>query len=258
MTDLGSFRSGSEPYSSLITRSAVTIEAIGSPVDFSATDHLPWDCGETTAGSTPPAPGRPSARARHSITADSDHPAATADILSWTALDPQPPGPMTRPRILPLEEATMSLLDLPYPSRRAPMVAHRGIVATSQPLAALAGLEVLKDGGNAVDAAIATAAMLTVVEPTSNGIGSDAFALVWDGTRLHGLNGSGRAPAGLTIDRVQAAGHTTMPNRGWLPVTVPGAPRAWRDLHDRFGRLPFEALFEPAITYARDGYPVGP
>ncbi|HLZ08463.1 MAG TPA: gamma-glutamyltransferase, partial [Chloroflexota bacterium] len=110
----------------------------------------------------------------------------------------------------------MNLLDLPYPSRRSPVVSNRGIVATSQPLAALAGLDVLKDGGNAVDAIIATAAMLTVVEPTSNGLGSDAFAIVWDGSKLHGLNGSGRSPASLTIDTVRAAGYATMPTRGWL------------------------------------------
>src|SRR5690349_12152966 len=107
----------------------------------------------------------------------------------------------------------MNLLDLPYPSRRSPVVGRRGIVATSQPQAALAGLDMLKEGGNAVDAAIATAAMLTVVEPTSNGIGSDAFAIVWDGNRLNGLNGSGRAPARLTLDVVRAAGHHTMPSR---------------------------------------------
>jgi gamma-glutamyltranspeptidase/glutathione hydrolase len=152
----------------------------------------------------------------------------------------------------------LNLLDLPYPSRRSPVLSNRGIVATSQPLAALAGLDILKDGGNAVDAIIATAAMLTVVEPTSNGLGSDAFALVWDGSTLHGLNGSGRSPASLTIDAVRAAGHASMPTRGWLPVTVPGAPRAWRDLHDRFGRLTFERLLAPAIATAENGYAVTP
>src|SRR5829696_8208074 len=89
----------------------------------------------------------------------------------------------------------------PYPSRRMPVLAPRGVVATSQPLAAQAGLRMLLAGGNAVDAAIATAAALTVVEPTSNGIGSDAFAIVWDGQRLHGLNASGRSPAAWTRDR---------------------------------------------------------
>lgn len=152
----------------------------------------------------------------------------------------------------------MDLLELPYPSRRVPTVGSHGIVATSQPLAVVAGLETLKAGGNAVDAIIATAATLTVVEPTSNGIGSDAFALVWDGARLHGLNGSGRAPGRLTVDLVRAAGHTTMPARGWLPVTVPGAPRAWRDLHDRFGRLAFGRVLAPAIAIAENGFAVSP
>src|SRR5213082_3473983 len=99
----------------------------------------------------------------------------------------------------------LSLGDFPYPSRRMPVLATRGVVATSEPLAAQAGLAILQHGGNAVDAAIATAIALTVVEPTSNGIGADAFALVWDGARLHGLNGSGRAPAALSIEAVRAA-----------------------------------------------------
>ena len=150
------------------------------------------------------------------------------------------------------------LLDLPYASNRVPLVARRGVVATGQPLAAQAGLAVLRRGGNAVDAAIATAITLTVVEPTSNGIGGDAFALVWDGSRLHGLNGSGRAPGAASAAKIRQAGHATMPTRGWLPVTVPGAPRAWRDLHDRWGKLPFETLFEDALSYAEHGYPLSP
>src|SRR5438552_1267034 len=116
----------------------------------------------------------------------------------------------------------------------------------------------IKAGGNAVDAIVATAAMLTVVEPTSNGIGSDAFAIVWDGTRLQGLNGSGRAPAGLSIEAVRAAGHATVPSRGWIPVTVPGAPRAWHDLHERFGRLAFEQVLAPAIATAEQGFALSP
>jgi gamma-glutamyltranspeptidase/glutathione hydrolase len=152
----------------------------------------------------------------------------------------------------------MNLLDFPYASRRLPVVGHRGIVATSQPLAAIAGLDILKAGGNAVDAIVATATMLAVVEPTSNGIGSDAFALVWDGTQLHGLNGSGRAPATLTVDEVRAHGHQTMPARGWLPVTIPGAPRIWADLHQRFGRLSFEQVLAPAIITAESGFAVSP
>ncbi|MCC6174152.1 MAG: gamma-glutamyltransferase family protein [Chloroflexi bacterium] len=139
-----------------------------------------------------------------------------------------------------------------------PVLATRGAVATSQPLAAQAGLSMLQLGGNAVDAALATAIALTVVEPTSNGIGADAFALVWDGNALHGLNGSGRAPAASTVEAVHAAGFDELPTRGWWPVTVPGAPRAWADLHACFGRLPFRTLFEPAIRYAREGYLVSP
>jgi gamma-glutamyltranspeptidase/glutathione hydrolase len=146
----------------------------------------------------------------------------------------------------------------PYPSRRQPVYAANGVVATSQPLAAQAGLAVLQRGGNAVDAAVATAVTLTVVEPASCGMGGDAFALVWDGSKLHGLNGSGRAPGSLTAETVIRQGHEAMPGKGWLPVTVPGAPAAWRDLHRRFGRLPFAELFETAVTYAESGYPVSP
>ncbi|MFO7899548.1 MAG: gamma-glutamyltransferase family protein [Planctomycetota bacterium] len=143
----------------------------------------------------------------------------------------------------------------PYPSQRMPVLAEN-VVATSQPLAAQAGLRMLLDGGNATDAALAAAIALTVVEPTSNGIGSDAFAIVWDGERLHGLNASGRSPAALTPGHF--AGRTSIPRRGWDPVTVPGAVSAWAELSQRFGRLPFERLFEPAIRYAADGYPVSP
>lgn len=105
----------------------------------------------------------------------------------------------------------MDLSALAEPGRHQPLLAANGMVATSQPLAAAAGLRVLQDGGSAADAAIAMAACLTVVEPCSNGIGSDAFALVWDGARLHGLNGSGRAPSSLTADRLRDAGHATVP-----------------------------------------------
>src|SRR5471030_3321481 len=143
----------------------------------------------------------------------------------------------------------------PYPSQRMPVLAAN-VVATSQPLAAQAGLRMLMQGGNAVDAAVATAIALTVVEPTSNGIGSDAFAIVWDGTNLHGLNASGRSPAGWTADRF--AGLESMPQRGWDTVTVPGAVSAWRALSDRFGVLSFGELFEPAIEYALNGFPVSP
>lgn len=151
---------------------------------------------------------------------------------------------------------------LPYSSRRQPVMAQN-IVAASQPLAAQAGLRMLLKGGNAVDAAIATAIALTVVEPTSNGLGSDAFALVWgekDG-KLHGLNASGRSPAAWNFDHFSHylnEGEGTMPILGWDTVTVPGAVSAWVELSDRFGELSFEELFEPAIHYAKDGFPVSP
>lgn len=142
-----------------------------------------------------------------------------------------------------------------YPSRRS-AVAADNIVATSHPLATQAGLSMMARGGNAVDAALATAITLTVVEPSGNGIGSDAFAILWDGKELHGLNASGRAPSAWTPDRF--AGMERVPFRGWESVTVPGAVSAWVALSERFGKLPFETLFEPAITYAEKGFPVSP
>jgi len=132
----------------------------------------------------------------------------------------------------------------------------RNMVATSQPLAAQAGLQMLVRGGNAVDAALAAAIALAVVEPTSNGIGSDAFAIVWDGKELHGLNGSGRSPRGWSPGRF--TGRNSMPELGWDTVTVPGAVDAWASLSRRFGKLPFADLFEPAIRYAADGFIVSP
>ncbi len=142
----------------------------------------------------------------------------------------------------------------PYTSARSP-VAGDNIVATSQPLAAQAGLQAIRRGGNAVDAAIASAITLTVVEPNNNGVGSDAFALVWDGDELHGLNASGRSPAGWTRERF--ASRSAMPLLGWDTVTVPGAVSAWVALSERFGALPFSDLFEDAIRYAHDGFHVG-
>jgi gamma-glutamyltranspeptidase/glutathione hydrolase len=146
-------------------------------------------------------------------------------------------------------------LGLPYPSRRVPTMG-RQMVATSQPLAAQAGLSVLASGGNAIDAAIAAAAVLTVVEPVMNGIGSDAFALVWDGRRLHGLNGSGRAPARMS--RAHFRGRSQIPALGWDAVTVPGAVHAWATLWRALGSRPFRSLLAPAIRYAREGFPVAP
>ena len=145
--------------------------------------------------------------------------------------------------------------EFPYASRRMPVLAANA-VATSQPLAAQAGLRMLLKGGNAADAALATAITLTVVEPTSNGIGSDAFAIIWDGSQLHGLNASGRSPAAWSPEYF--AHVDAMPQRGWNAVTVPGAVSAWNEVSRRFGKLPFADLFEPAIHYAADGYLVGP
>lgn len=146
----------------------------------------------------------------------------------------------------------------PHPSRRIVNFARKGMVATSQALAAQAGLEMLKKGGNAIDAAIATAACLTVVEPTQNGIGGDAFALIWMKNELHGLNASGPSPANISCEKVLAEGHKEMPRFGWTPVNVPGIPGAWAALSERFGRLPLSEVVKPAVDYAANGYPVSP
>lgn len=143
-----------------------------------------------------------------------------------------------------------------FPSRRNPMYSNRGVVATSQPLAAEAGAEILRKGGNAVDAAVATAATLTVVEPTSNGIGGDAFALVWMKDQLHGLNASGPSPEGITIEKVKSLRHEEMPKFGFTPITVPGVPKAWASLIEKFGNLSLKEVLEPAIRIAEEGYPV--
>lgn len=139
----------------------------------------------------------------------------------------------------------------PYPWPRKPLLAAN-TVATSQPLAAQAGLQMMAAGGTAVDAIVATAITLTLVEPVSNGIGSDAYAIVWDGRRLHGLNASGRSPAAWNLDYF--SGQKAMPVRGWNTVTVPGCVAAWVELHAKWGKLPFKRLFEPAIRYGREGF----
>jgi gamma-glutamyltranspeptidase/glutathione hydrolase len=144
----------------------------------------------------------------------------------------------------------------PYPSRRRVILAHRHAVATSQPLATLAGIEMFLAGGNAIDAAIATAITLTVVEPTANGIGGDAQAIVWDSSQFHGFNGSGKSPATLPLEAFDPLAE--MPDLGWLSVTVPGAVSLWRTLWETWGKLPFEQLFAPAIRHARGGFAVSP
>lgn len=142
-----------------------------------------------------------------------------------------------------------------YPSSRSPICASN-LVASSQPLAVQAGLEALGRGGNAVDAALATAITLTVVEPNNNGLGSDAFCILWDGAQLTGLNASGRAPRSWTRDRF--SGLQQMPELGWESVTVPGAVSAWAALSERYGKLPFAQLFNRAVEYAEEGFQVGP
>ncbi|WP_240415378.1 gamma-glutamyltransferase family protein [Paenibacillus periandrae] len=146
----------------------------------------------------------------------------------------------------------------PYPSQRMVTYGRKGMVATTQPLAAQAGLDILKKGGNAIDAAIATAACLTVVEPNSNSIGGDCFALIWVDGKLHGLNSSGPSPAAITVDKVRDAGHSVMPTYGMVPVTVPGTPAAWAAMSERFGRLSLAEVLQPAIEYAEQGFPVSP
>ncbi|MEY8878517.1 MAG: gamma-glutamyltransferase family protein [Leptothrix sp. (in: b-proteobacteria)] len=146
----------------------------------------------------------------------------------------------------------------PYASTRLPVYA-RNVVSTSHPLAAQAGLRILGQGGNAVDAAVAAAAVMIIVEPCSNGLGSDAFCILWDGQQLHGLNASGRAPAAWDPAYFQAKygqGGRNPPVRGWDSVTVPGAVASWVALSERFGRLPFADLMAPAAEVAERGYAV--
>jgi gamma-glutamyltranspeptidase/glutathione hydrolase len=147
----------------------------------------------------------------------------------------------------------------PFASR-SEVIAQHGMVATSQPLATQIALDVLKRGGSAVDAAIAANAALGLMEPTGSGIGGDLFAIVWDekSRRLHGLNASGRSPEGLTLEYLHSLGLQQIPPTGPLPLSVPGAVDGWYELHGRFGRLPMPELLQPAIDYARHGFPVSP
>ena len=143
---------------------------------------------------------------------------------------------------------------------RSEVVAQHGMAATSQPLATQVALDVLKQGGNAVDAAIAANAVIGLVEPTGAGIGGDLFAIVWDPRtqKLHALNASGRSPQALSLDWFRSQGMTRIPSHGALSVSVPGAVDGWAALHERFGTLPLSTLLAPAIGYARDGFPVTP
>lgn len=144
----------------------------------------------------------------------------------------------------------------PYPSRRAVSFAKDGMAVTSVPLGAAVGAEILRRGGNAVDAAVAMAAAMTVLEPPSNSLGGDCFALIWMNGKLHGLNGSGRSPMGISAKLLREQGYERVPARGWLPVTTPGAVAGWAEALRRFGRLSMKEVLAPAIRYAREGYPV--
>ena len=146
---------------------------------------------------------------------------------------------------------------LPY-ATRSEVIAKNGMAATSQPLATQVALDILKSGGSAIDAAIGANAMLGLVEPTGNGIGGDLFAIVWDAEskQLYGLNASGRSPQSLTLDYFQEKGMKKIPAYGPLPVSVPGCVDGWFMLHEKFGKLKMDEVLTPAITYAREGFPV--
>lgn len=141
---------------------------------------------------------------------------------------------------------------------RSRVIAQHGMAATSQPLATEVALDILKQGGTAVDAAIAANAMLGLVEPTGSGIGGDLFAIIWDAKtkKLYGLNASGRSPYSLTLDHFKKLGLQHIPPRGPLPVTVPGCVDGWFEMHKKFGKLPMKTLLAPVIRYTREGFPV--
>jgi gamma-glutamyltranspeptidase / glutathione hydrolase len=141
---------------------------------------------------------------------------------------------------------------------RSEVIAKHGMACTSQPLATQVAIDILKQGGNAIDAAIAANACLGLMEPTGNGMGGDLFAIVWDAKtqKLHGLNASGRSPYALTLDYFQKNGYEKIPAYGPLPVTVPGCVDGWFELHRKFGKLPMKNILQPTIDYAREGFPV--
>jgi gamma-glutamyltranspeptidase/glutathione hydrolase len=152
------------------------------------------------------------------------------------------------------------MTDYQFPSRRSPVMGRNGTVATSQPLATAAGLSILADGGNAADAAVATAAALNVTEPTSTGIGGDMFALYYDAQtkQVSALNGSGRAPAALSLERLQKENIKELPPFHPYTITVPGACAGWFDLIERHGTFPMKKILAPAINLAENGFPVAP
>lgn len=149
-------------------------------------------------------------------------------------------------------------LNYPYNSKRNVVMAKNAMCASGNPQASAAGLEILKQGGNAVDAAIAMAATLAIVEPTANGIGGDNFAIIHMNKKIYGFNGSGPSPKSLSHNALTARGHKSIPIYGVEPITVPGAPAGWASIHEKFGKLSFSEVLQPAINYARDGYVVQP
>ena len=169
-------------------------------------------------------------------------------------------------RLLLLAISTISFLSLSAQDRvngatfqtRSPVLAEHGMVCTSHPLASQIGLDILKQGGNAIDAAIAANAALGLMEPTGCGVGGDLFAIVWDAKtqKLYGLNGSGRSPKSMTLDTLKAMGLEKIPAYGPLPVSVPGTVDGWTSLHDKFGSMPLKKILAPAIEYAEEGFPV--
>ena len=145
----------------------------------------------------------------------------------------------------------------PFNTFRAPVFARNGLACSSQPLAAAVGHDILRAGGNAIDAAVAMAAMVNLTEPMMNGLGGDCFALVRHGGAIFALNGSGRSGSRCTAEAIRAAGHTTMPKAGALTVSVPGALDGYLALHERFGTMDLADIIAPMLSYAEEGYPVG-
>ena len=148
--------------------------------------------------------------------------------------------------------------DYPYASKRHVVYAKNGMSCVGNPSGAAAGLKVLLQGGNAIDAAVAVASAQPVVEPTGNGLGADCFALIWYKGKLYGINGSGPLPKAASIAKLKERGFESIPPYGVEPIDVPGAVGGWMAMHERFGRLPLEQVMQPAIDYAENGYPVSP
>lgn len=148
--------------------------------------------------------------------------------------------------------------EYPYPSRRRVIFSNKAMVATSNPSAALAGVEIFRKGGNAVEAALATAISMPVVEPTCNGLGSDLFAIIFYKKKLYGINGSGRSPRSISIKALKERGLNKIPFFGPCSINTPGAVGAWFEIYNKFGKLPIEEIFKPAISYARDGFALSP